>query len=55
MGDKDHDFPLGQFNFLTKRFNNPKQIEIITGGDHFFRGKENLIGKLSADFFNKTL
>ena len=55
MGDKDHDFPLGQFNFLTKRFNNPKQIEIITGGDHFFRGKENLIGQLSADFFNKTL
>ncbi|MFL2803628.1 MAG: alpha/beta hydrolase [Dehalococcoidia bacterium] len=55
IGDKDHDFPLGQFNFLTKRFNNPKQIEIITGGDHFFRGKETLVGQLGADFFNNTL
>ena len=55
IGDKDHDFPLGQFQFLSKRFNNPKQTEIISGGDHFFRGQEKLVAQLTADFFNNTL
>ena len=34
---------------------NPKQTEIISGGDHFFRGQEKLVAQLTADFFNNTL
>ena len=36
-GDRDHDFPASQFNFLSARFTKPCQSEILTGADHFFR------------------
>jgi alpha/beta superfamily hydrolase len=55
LGDKDHDFPVGQFNFITNRFNNPKQSEIITKGDHFLVGQEELVADLAMEFFQRTL
>lgn len=54
-GDHDHDFPLGQFRFLSRRFTNPYQVEIISGADHFFKGYEKLLGDLVGKFFQETL
>ena len=50
-GDRDHDFPASQFNFLSARFTKPCQSEILTGADHFFRGHEPVLGDLASDFF----
>ena len=54
-GDRDHDFPASQFNFLSGRFTKPCQSEIITGADHFFRGHESILGDLTSDFFSGIL
>ncbi len=55
LGDSDHDFPEGQFRFLSKRFSDPREYEVIQGADHFFRGREAAVGRMSADFFTKWL
>ena len=54
-GDRDHDFPLGQFRFLSNRLTDPKEIEIISGADHFFRGYESLLSELITKFVDKTI
>jgi len=54
-GDRDHDFPASQFDFLSGRFTKPCQSEIITGADHFFRGHESILGNLTSDFFSGIL
>ena len=54
-GDRDHDFPASQFNFLSARFTKPCQSEILTGADHLFRGHESTLGDLTSDFFSKIL
>lgn len=50
-GDADHDFPVGQFAFLAKRYTDPKQVEILHGADHFFRDHTDDITNMTADFF----
>ena len=55
LGDHDHDFPVDQFRFLTKRFADPRQTEVISGADHFFRGYEADVGRMAADFFSTWL
>ena len=54
-GDRDHDFPHGQFKFLSGRFTEPRQVETITGADHFFHGYEGILGELAAKFFLGTI
>ena len=51
LGDHDHDFPADQFRFLTKRYADPREAEIISGADHFFRGSEAEVGSLTSQFF----
>lgn len=53
--EHDHDFPTDQFNFLSKRYGDPKQIEIIEGADHFMAGHTKDVEKLTTAFFKKWL
>ncbi len=54
-GDADHDFPVGQFAFLAKRYSDPKQVEILNGADHFFRAQTDDIAGMTTDFFASCL
>ncbi len=54
-GDLDHDFPAEQFKFLSKRFSEPREVELMYGVDHFFRGREPEVGTLAAAFFSRRL
>ena len=54
-GDADHDFPVGQFAFLAKRYTDPKQVEILHGADHFFLDHTDDVAKVTADFFASRL
>ena len=54
-GDQDHDLPVGQFAFLAKRYTDPKQVEVLYGADHFFRGHEGDVAALTAEFFARWL
>ena len=55
MGNDDHNFPADQFRFLTRRFSDPRQTELIEGADHFFRGYEDRVGEIVAEFFHTWL
>ena len=55
LGDRDHDFTLGQFKFLANRMSEPKRTEVVTGADHFFKEHRDLVGKLSCEFIKETL
>ena len=55
LGDHDHDFPVEEFKFLTKRFSQPKESSVITDADHYFRGHEDDVGRMAAKFFTKIL
>ena len=55
LGDRDHDFTIGQFRFLSNRMSEPKKTEIITGADHFFRNHTELVAKLACEFLKETL
>ena len=55
MGDNDRDFPVDQFRFLSRRFANPRRAEVVPGADHFFRGHEDVVAKLTSEFFGRWL
>ncbi len=55
QGDTDHDFPIDQFRFLSKRFADPRQVEVVEGADHFFRGYESAVGVLVTEFLDSWL
>ncbi len=55
LGEHDHDFPVEQFRFLSKRFIEPKEVEVVQGADHFFGGHIPEVGKLAAEFFTRWL
>lgn len=55
LGDHDHNFPVEQFRFLCRRFADPRQSEVVTGADHFFRGSEILLGEMTSKFFTTWL
>ena len=55
LGDRDHDFPVAQFQFLSSRFQGDAIIEIISQADHFFKGKESIVGEIVSDFFASRL
>lgn len=54
-GEHDHDFPASQFKFLTQRFGDPKEVELIYGADHFFGGHVSEIANLTTIFFTQWL
>ena len=55
LGDHDHNFPADQFRFLCRRFADPRQSEVISGADHFFRGSEPLLSEITSEFFTTWL
>ena len=55
LGDHDHNFPADQFRFLTRRYADPCEAEIVKGADHFFRGTESEVGDLASQFFSTWL
>ena len=55
LGGNDHDFPIGQFRFLSKRFSDPCEYAVIPKGDHFFRGLETKVGGVVGGFFERWL
>ncbi len=55
LGDRDHNFPVDQFRFLTKRFSQPREVSVIAGADHFFRGVEQELGQMTTRFFTRWL
>ena len=55
LGDHDHNFPADQFRFLTRRYADPCEAEIIPGADHFFRGSESEVGEIASRFFTTWL
>ena len=55
LGDHDHNFPADQFRFLTRRYADPCDAEIIQGADHFFRGSETEVGDMASRFFTTWL
>ena len=54
-GELDHDFPSKQFLFLSKRFEDPKQVELVYGADHFFNGMESELGDMATTFFSPLI
>ena len=50
-GDRDHDFPADQFRFLARRFDEPKEVELMSGADHFFAGRQEALAEIVAGFF----
>lgn len=55
LGDHDHNFPQDQFRFLTRRYADPCDAEIVQGADHFFRGYETEVGEMASKFFTTWL
>ncbi|MBI4234570.1 MAG: dienelactone hydrolase family protein [Chloroflexi bacterium] len=55
MGDQDHVTPPDQFTFLAQRLPDPKEVHLLEGADHFFRGQEETVGDLVAEFFQRWL
>ena len=55
LGDHDHNFPVDQFRFLCRRFADPRQSEVISGADHFFRGHEPTLSEMTSEFFTTWL
>ena len=55
LGELDHDFPADQFKFLAKRFQEPKEVELVDGADHFFAGHGDLLAERTAEFFGRWL
>ena len=51
LGDHDHNFPVEQFRFLTRRYADPCEAEVVPGADHFFRGSEADVGEMVSRFF----
>ncbi|MCS7207376.1 MAG: alpha/beta fold hydrolase [Dehalococcoidia bacterium] len=54
-GDQDHIVPAEQFQFLVRRWAEPKEVHLLEGVDHFFRGAERQVALLVADFFARWL
>lgn len=55
LGDHDHNFPVDQFRFLCRRFADPRQSEVISGADHFFRDHEPTLSEMTSEFFTQWL
>ena len=54
QGDMDHVVQLDLFRLLVQRFQPPKEVEVLSGADHFLHGYEHKIGSRVAEFFRRT-
>ncbi len=55
LGEHDHDFPVQQFKFMSRRYGDPKSVEIIRGADHFFGGHVAEVVGMATEFFKEWL
>ena len=55
QGDADHFVQLDTFHSLMQRFQQPTEVEVLSGADHFLQGYEYKIGNRVAQFFSQTL
>ena len=55
LGDRDHDFPVAQFQFISARYRGDTTVEIVSHADHFFQGKEQITGSIVSGFFESKL
>ena len=55
IGDLDQFIPQAKFLEFTNQLAVPKEIHVVPGADHFFRGHENTVGQLVASFFHRWL
>ena len=55
IGDSDQFIPQAKFLEFTNQLAAPKEIHVVPGADHFFRGHENMVGQLVASFFHRWL
>jgi len=51
VGDADDVIPLQQFCELIKDVAEPKQYQVVSGADHFWRRHGELVAKKVTDFF----
>ncbi len=54
-GDMDSVVQMDQFKSLVQRFQQPTEVEVLPGADHFLQGYELQVGERVADFFARTL
>ncbi|MBS0241604.1 MAG: alpha/beta fold hydrolase [Proteobacteria bacterium] len=49
-GDRDDIGPAAMMAELCERCAEPKALEVVKGGDHFFGGREREVGRLAAEW-----
>ena len=54
-GDRDHVIDAAAFDSLSRGLGEPKEVHLVGGVDHFWRGKEPVVGGLTAGFFGRFL
>lgn len=54
-GDRDHIISPEVFSALAQGFRDPKEVHLVPGADHFWRGREDAVGSLLARFFTRWL
>lgn len=52
-GDRDEYSPIPDLTDLFSKMREPKQLEIITGADHFFMSREGDVAKTAVEFLSK--
>jgi hypothetical protein len=55
IGDMDQYTPEKVFNNFYEKLAEPKEKRILQGVDHFYGGYENEVGRITAEFLQKTL
>jgi dienelactone hydrolase len=54
-GDRDRIISPDRFSALAQGFRDPKEVHLVPGADHFWRGREEAVGGLLARFFTRWL
>jgi len=55
QGDTDYLLQIDLFRFLVRRFQPPREVEVLSGVDHLLANCEPEVGSLVAEFFGRTL
>jgi uncharacterized protein len=53
-GSQDEHIQEEEFLDFCRKLSEPKECELVDGADHFWRGFENTMAEMVADFFNRT-
>jgi len=54
-GSRDRIVSVEEFQRLVPQFQEPKEITVIEGADHFFLAREEALGDLAGQFFTQWL